>query len=855
MARLGSLALALFFLCLGDSARAAKIFWVSEPIFPREMALLYGGDLGGIRSIATWPLEDGEPKEPRSGFPPTPSMAVSVPVQQASSAAIKVAIPGAFAPGLFAVEADGEKILLNRPKPEWSQPKRLLPGLVENEATAGSEIEIFGRNFVLEEEDAEKARLLLRESRTGKPIAVVPQHAERYRLSVRLPEELPAGTYEIWVHNGHGGEWGWGGGATLVVKAAESWPSTLFNVREFGAKGDGVSDDSAALRKALAAAEKAGGGIVYLPAGTYAVREAFFLPAKTLLEGDGKDFTWLKWPQSAPLSPSEFLPAVLYGNGQYAIEGLSLLVRNARRVLLDLSVLADRLLPADLAEAEIPAALRKRGAAAPWETRDLFLRNMRIDYLPFAGSPGREPQKDPQWALGRWGLAGREDEELSLFLGGVRNVEISGCEFIGMRHRLLDLRNGRIVDNDFSNPMGALCHTAVGGRYLALLDNWVADGSVLRGHLDGCRFFVIAHNTFSDFGRGDRMALTFRGEPLRGMWLGKKGLPVRWFLVERMQGKTISLRRGHLAPGELRGAGVRIEKSDGSESWIPVRDNTDQSIVLAWAPESGSEIPDWVETGGYLPPLLSAVVRSSGKELFLVDKLPGDYAGLDAQIVSGRGAGQVRTVTQAQGDRLMVDRDWDVPPDPTSQILLHQLQGNGIFFGNEAEDPNGLFVGQGDLYDAVFDANTVRRSSGIWQSSGTFLQFLENVLDVSVRYGEVSAGAPPIPEHGMLGLLAGGEIGERFASPFELVRGVVFRRNRLAFGHRILVGPRPGAGPAAAVVARDLVVDHNWFEHETVGIELERGVRQAVISRNLFFDVAVPQQVSQATEVEIVPGP
>ncbi|MDD4933455.1 MAG: glycosyl hydrolase family 28-related protein, partial [Methylacidiphilaceae bacterium] len=674
MARVVSLALALFFLCSGLSTRAAKIFWASEPVLPGEMALFYGGDLGGIRSIATWPLEDGEPKEPRSGFPSAPSMVVSVPVQQASSCALKVVIPGAFAPGVFAVEAEGEKILLNRPKPEWSQPERLLPGLAENEAVAGSEIEIFGRNFVLEVAEAREARLLLRESRTGKSTPVVPQRAERYRLSVRLPEALPPGTYEIWVHNGHGGEWGWGGGATLVVKAAESWPSTLFNVREFGAKGDGVSDDSSALRKALAAAEKAGGGIVYLPAGTYAVREAFFLPAKTLLEGDGKDFTWLQWPQNPPRSPSEFLPAVLYGSGQYSIEGLSLLVRNARRVLLDLSVLADRLLPVDRAEAEIPVALRRKAAAAPWETRDLFLRNIRIDYLPFAGSPGREPQKDPQWALGRWGLAGREDEELSLFLGGVRNVEISGCELIGMHHRLLDLRNGRIVDNDFSNPMGALSHTAVGGRYLALLDNWVADGSVLQSHLDGCRFFVVAHNNFSDFGRGDRMALTFRGEPLRGKWLGRSGLPIRWLPVERIGEKTISLRRERLAPGELRGAGVRIDWPDGSESWIPVRDNTEQSIVLAWAPKAGSEVPDWVETGGYLPPLLSAVARSSGKDLFLVDKLPGDYAGLDAQIVSGRGAGQVRTVTQAQGDHLTVDRDWDVVPDPTSQVLLHQLQ-------------------------------------------------------------------------------------------------------------------------------------------------------------------------------------
>ncbi len=855
MARVASLAFALLLPSLCLPVRAAKIFWVSEPIAPGEMALLYGGDLGGVRSITTWPLEDGEPKLPRSGFPSPPLAVVSVSVSQSSSSSLKVPIPGAFEAGIFAVDADGEKLFVNRPKPEWSQPERLLPGLGENEAVAGSRIEVFGRNFLLDVEEPKHALLLLRESGTGKTILVAPDRAERYRLSARLPQSIAPGNYEIWVHNGHGGEWGWGGGATLVVKSAEAWPSTLFDVREFGAKGDGVSDDSEALRKALAAAEKAGGGIVYLPAGTYAVREAFFLPPKTLLEGDGKDFTWLKWPQHAPRRPSDFLSAVLYGSGQYSIEGLSLLVRNARRVLLDLSVVADRLVSADLVEAEVPVAFRKRAAGAPWETRDLFLRNVRIDYLPFAGSPGRKPEHDPQWALGRWGLAGREDEELSLFLGGVRNVEISGCEFLGMRHRLLDLRNGRIVGNDFSNPMGAFSHTDLGGRYLALLDNWVADGSVLQSHLDGCRFFVVAHNSFSDFGRGERMALTFRGEALRGKWLGKGGLPVRWLPVERMEGKTITLRGERLAPGELRGAGVRIERADGSEFWIPVQSNTERSILLAWPVGTGSAVPDWVETAGYLPPLLSAVSRISGRDLFLVDKVAGDYAGLDAQIVSGRGAGQVRTVVQAQGDHLTVDRDWEVAPDATSQILLHQVQGNGIFFGNEAEDPNGLFVGEGDLYDSVFDANTVRRSSGIWESSGTFLQFLENVLDVAVSYGEPPPGAPPLPDHGILGVLAGGEIGERFSSPFELVRGLVFRRNRLAFGHRIQVGSSPGASGPAAVIARDLVIDHNWFEHGRVGIELERGVRQAVISRNLFFDVAVPQQVNQATEVEVIPGP
>ena len=43
----------------------------------------------------------------------------------------------------------------------------------------------------------------------------------------------------------------------------------FFNVKDFGAKGNGVSFDSPAINKAIDAAAKAGGGTVYIPAGTY----------------------------------------------------------------------------------------------------------------------------------------------------------------------------------------------------------------------------------------------------------------------------------------------------------------------------------------------------------------------------------------------------------------------------------------------------------------------------------------------------------------------------------------------------------------------------------------------------------
>ena len=44
--------------------------------------------------------------------------------------------------------------------------------------------------------------------------------------------------------------------------------SDVLSVRDFGAKGDGTTDDTAAFQRALDAATKAGGGTVHAPRGT-----------------------------------------------------------------------------------------------------------------------------------------------------------------------------------------------------------------------------------------------------------------------------------------------------------------------------------------------------------------------------------------------------------------------------------------------------------------------------------------------------------------------------------------------------------------------------------------------------------
>jgi polygalacturonase len=59
-------------------------------------------------------------------------------------------------------------------------------------------------------------------------------------------------------------------GLAGCVTAPTSANRTTFNIRDFGAKGDGKTLDTAAINQAIDAAAAAGGGTVFFPAGTYA---------------------------------------------------------------------------------------------------------------------------------------------------------------------------------------------------------------------------------------------------------------------------------------------------------------------------------------------------------------------------------------------------------------------------------------------------------------------------------------------------------------------------------------------------------------------------------------------------------
>lgn len=80
-------------------------------------------------------------------------------------------------------------------------------------------------------------------------------------------------------------------GTGAAARTAQAKMRDVVSVKDFGAVGDGVADDTAAIQAAITAASAAGGGRVRLPAGSYKVGSALTVPTYVSLVGDGAKAT------------------------------------------------------------------------------------------------------------------------------------------------------------------------------------------------------------------------------------------------------------------------------------------------------------------------------------------------------------------------------------------------------------------------------------------------------------------------------------------------------------------------------------------------------------------------------------
>ena len=91
------------------------------------------------------------------------------------------------------------------------------------------------------------------------------------------------------------------------MRISSSAASTTINVKDYGAKGDGVTDDTAAIQAALnavptqvvgASVYLSRGAVVYLPRGSYIVSSTLIMPRGVELRGESSESTEIRYNQT-----------------------------------------------------------------------------------------------------------------------------------------------------------------------------------------------------------------------------------------------------------------------------------------------------------------------------------------------------------------------------------------------------------------------------------------------------------------------------------------------------------------------------------------------------------------------------
>ncbi|MFF7971454.1 glycosyl hydrolase family 28 protein [Streptomyces sp. NPDC007905] len=114
--------------------------------------------------------------------------------------------------------------------------------------------------------------------------------------------------------------------AALAAPQSSPRPAAVFDVRAYGAKGDGSTNDTPAINKAVTAANAAGGGTVRFPSGTYKSKNTIRMKSKVTLQVDagatiqGSSADTYDLPESNPYDTyqdyghSHFHNAMIYGD-------------------------------------------------------------------------------------------------------------------------------------------------------------------------------------------------------------------------------------------------------------------------------------------------------------------------------------------------------------------------------------------------------------------------------------------------------------------------------------------------------------------------------------------------------------
>lgn len=177
----------------------------------------------------------------------------------------------------------GKAVAVNKTEVWWVGPDKI---------NAGSKTSVFGRNLANKNGTAiSYAYLQSKRDRSIKRLAV--SQVNPYKIDFLIPAGLQSGDYYIWVHNGHGGKYGWSKPLPIKIGNQAVWSS---NKSSFFYARDTINNELQGLidKASTYAFQNNTYATVLLPAGTFIVRGSIRHKSRVRLLGAGINKTIIK---------------------------------------------------------------------------------------------------------------------------------------------------------------------------------------------------------------------------------------------------------------------------------------------------------------------------------------------------------------------------------------------------------------------------------------------------------------------------------------------------------------------------------------------------------------------------------
>ena len=789
----------LMLVCAAEAAPV--IIWASDPVRSGETVVVRGDAFGRKAKVEVSVSGQG-------GWKPAE-------ILQQTERTLKFVLPKELPAGVvcFRIQVDGafsDLQKLNAPKIWWIQGDQV------ESATPGGWIRLFGLNLGLKK----GAKLILRNDGISVPLRLIA--VDEFNFRAEVPDTVSVGEYRVEFESGEGitGENVMAGKVEIVTSPKQL--NKVYNVTDFGSKPgqpDAIQyytgmkaldqvDSTESIQKALNAAGKSGGGVVYFPRGIYVLSKGVEVPAGVILRGAGRGQTALSWVDDQLPREKEDLvklmwgsllfkpipdpqnaahPYLIRGPGHFGVEDLAIYAVNHRAGILS----------------DFPDTAPGAGHVK------IHRVLMRLNRFINVQRTGRHYADAEEAFLRRW-----KDEPK----GG------ANCQ--GAIH--LSGPNLEVVDCDIYSSMSAMIFNGASG--------------------------VIARNRIAGTGR----SWTVMGRKTRKLI----------FEENLCLDGGICLLNVHVTASH---EGKLGDASNFSRELYCARNSIEDCYVLDRDGGFVSDFhsPLGVYTGWAKQ---SEGTKATLASLMQGDDLSSKWAGAMVSVLDGKGAGQVRWMKSLAGNEVVVDEPWQVPLDGSSFVSVSKTLYRGLFVHNLVADAGNAVSLWGGGVEMVVAGNRSERGGALNQITlchgdqfipGMRAQFFDNVITEGINLG----ASYVFPRGSLIGTYTYTPLyferviqknkGQPVTAPDyhgPLAVDQIFRRNRIESAGNFYAGG----------MVSNILFEMGEVKHSRIGVDiremggrwddsiLEGGPVDVLIRNNKMTDVTQPFSGDYLKEAKIV---